>query len=52
MKNIRSKKKLTLDRETIRQLRVITTTQLARAQGGNEPIIGNGSGGACTESLC
>jgi hypothetical protein len=44
MKNIRSKKKLTLDSETIRQLRVIATTQLVRARGGNEE-----SGGTCTE---
>ncbi len=52
MKNIRSKKKLTLDSETIRQLRVIATTQLVRAQGGNGPIIERGSGGTCTESFC
>jgi hypothetical protein len=52
MKNVRSKKKLTLDSETIRNLRVLATAQLVRAQGGSVEIIGNGSGGACTESVC
>jgi hypothetical protein len=50
MKNVRSKKKLTLDNETIRHLRVIATAQLVRAQGGVLEVIG--SGGACTESFC
>jgi len=52
MKNIRPKKKLTVDSETLRNLRVLATAQLARAQGGNLEITQHGSGGACTETFC
>jgi len=51
MKNVRFKKKLTLDSETIRDLKVSTTAQLVRARGGAaSPIID--SGGDCSESWC
>jgi hypothetical protein len=47
MKNVRSKKKLTLDSETIRHLRAIATSQLVRARGGGVKVVD--SGGTCTE---
>jgi hypothetical protein len=51
MKNVRSKKKLTLDSETIRDLRAIATLQLVRVRGGaGQPF--NDSGGTCTEWFC
>jgi hypothetical protein len=48
MKNVRSKKKLTLDSETIRHLRELATTQLVHAKGGG--AVDNDSGGTCTNT--
>jgi hypothetical protein len=47
MKNVRSKKKLTMDRETLRHLRELATSQLARARGGG--VLYDESGGSCTQ---
>jgi len=46
MKNVRSKKQLVLDSETIRHLRVIAASQLAVAKG--RGLEEQDSGGACT----
>jgi hypothetical protein len=46
MKNIRPKKKLTLDSEMVRNLRQLATSQLVCARGGG--IEEGNSGGTCT----
>jgi hypothetical protein len=47
MKNVRSKKKLTLDSETIRHLRELALSQLIHARGGG--VLYDESGGTCTQ---
>ncbi len=47
MKNIRPKKTLTLDRETLRHLRALATSQLVHARGGG--VLYDESGGTCTQ---